>query len=96
MLDWQSPMTRLRRAGELVGINQTLQIAARIESFAPGTMARTLDSDEILRTVHALSGAPQKALRSRAEVAQHLIAEQAAQQEQCAGPLCNRQTTPLR
>ena len=86
VLDWQSPMTRLRRAGELVGINQTLQIAAQIEAFAQGTMARTLNADEILRTVHELSGAPQKALRSRAEVeqAQAMEQEQAAKQAQFA------------
>ncbi|WP_343561736.1 portal protein [Kiloniella sp. b19] len=75
-LDWLSPMARLRRSGEVVGINQVLQLGAQIEAFSPGVMSRTIDGDEILRTVHELSGAPQKTIRSRQEVEERLQAEE--------------------
>jgi len=76
-----SPLERLRRSQELIGIQQTVGIAASLFQ-ADQSVMDNLDSDEIIRVSREITGAPAKILRHRDEVEQ--IREQRAQQQQLA------------
>ncbi len=57
-----SPLDRLRRSNELVGVQQTLEIAARIGQVDP-SVYDNLDGDEALRLAADINGAPRRILR---------------------------------
>ncbi len=59
---FSSPLDRLRRSNELVGVQQTLEIAARIGQVDP-SVYDNLDGDEALRLAADINGAPRKILR---------------------------------
>lgn len=62
--DFNSPLDRLRRMGELVGMQRLVEFTGMLEQFKPGTAAR-LDVDEMLETAQDVLGAPVRSLRDR-------------------------------
>lgn len=64
--EYTSPLDRLRRAGELVGITRLLEIANLLAPMFPGIKNR-FDPDEIIETAQAILGAPAATLRGRDE-----------------------------
>jgi len=64
-----SPLDRLRRANEAIGIQRTLEIALPMVQADPSVMDN-FDFDEIVRTVREINGAPADILRRREEVDQ--------------------------
>lgn len=76
---FRSPLDRLRRMGELVGVQRLIEIATTLEQIKPGTVAR-LDEDNILDIAQEILGAPIKVLRdaeqAKADRAQAAQAQQ--------------------
>lgn len=60
---FNSPLDRLRRMGELVGMQQLVQFVASLEEVRPGT-AQRLDVDEMIDVAQEVLGAPAKILLS--------------------------------
>lgn len=59
-----SPLDRLRRMGELVGIQRLVELVGTLEQVKPGIAAR-LDLDEIIDTAQEILGAPARVLVDR-------------------------------
>lgn len=66
---WTSPLDRLRRMGELVGLTRLIEILSSMAQFKPGIMAR-LDTDEIADITQEILGAPVRSLVSREKAAE--------------------------
>lgn len=79
-----SPLDRLRRMGQITGVQQVLGMLPALEPLQPGISAR-IDADEILEMVQDVSGAPAKMLRDRKASADAGAAN--AQQAQAATAL---------
>jgi hypothetical protein len=80
-----SPLDRLRRANELLGVERTLEMAVAIGQVDP-SVYDNLDGDEALRLAADITGAPRRILRREAERDQVRQArEQMAQAEAAAG-----------
>src|SRR5690606_13019195 len=73
-----SPLDKLRRANEAVGIQRTLEIALPMAKADPSVMDN-FDFDEIIRTTREINGAPADILRRKEEVEQ--IRQGRAQQQ---------------
>lgn len=65
---FNSPLDRLRRMGELVGMQRLVEFVTMVEQLKPGSAAR-LDVDEMIEAAQTILGAPAKTLRPK-EVAQ--------------------------
>lgn len=63
---FNSPLDRLRRMGELVGMQQLVQFVSMIEEVKPGTAER-LDVDEMIDIAQDVLGAPARTLRPAEE-----------------------------
>lgn len=74
-----SPLDRLRRTSELMGVDNTLARAFQIAQY-DDTVMDNIDGDETLQIVREIGGAPRKMLRKPEEVAERRQAR--AQQQQ--------------
>lgn len=66
-IEYESPMNRLQRAEELVGISRTLEIAAPFAQIDP-TIMQVFNGPEVVRLAAEVNGVPQKVLRTSEEV----------------------------
>lgn len=78
---YDSPMSRMQRAEELVGVQRTMELLAPFSSIDP-TILDIFDRDELARLTTEVSGVPTVVLRSPEQLA--AIREQRAAQEQQA------------
>jgi Bacteriophage head to tail connecting protein len=76
---FSSPLDRLRRSGEMVGIQQTLGVAASLAQADP-TVMDELDTEAIISITREITGAPAKIKRTKDAVA--AIRDKRAQGEQ--------------
>ena len=76
---YDSPMSRMQRAEELVGVQRTMELLAPFAQIDPSVLD-IFDRDELARLTAEVSGVPTPVLRSPQTLAQ--IREQRAQQEQ--------------
>ncbi len=76
---YDSPMSRMQRAEELVGVQRTMELLAPFAQIDPSVLD-VFDKDELARLTAEVSGVPMPVLRSPDAVAQ--IRQQRAQQEQ--------------
>jgi hypothetical protein len=76
---YDSPMSRMQRAEELVGVQRTMELLAPFAQIDP-TVLDVFNKDELARLTAEVSGVPMPILRSPREVQQ--IREQRAAQEQ--------------
>jgi hypothetical protein len=70
---FRSPLDRLRRASELIGVQQTFEFAGQIAQFDPTVLDR-LDADRALDLAQEINGAP-RAIFKRDEEVEQLRAE---------------------
>lgn len=82
-LKFTSPLAKLRRSGEAVGIRRSIEAATQIGSFDPSVFDN-IDGDEAYRTLSDIEGAPAKVLRPREAVQQRREARAAQQQQEQA------------
>ena len=59
---FRAPLDRLRRAGELLGVQQTFEFASQIAQFDPTVLDR-LDTDKALDLAQEINGAPRAIFR---------------------------------
>jgi hypothetical protein len=78
---YESPLNRLQRADEGVGILRTLESVAPLASADPSVML-IFDGPEIVRTLWEINGAPAKLLRSPEDVEALKAQQQQAAQMQ--------------
>jgi hypothetical protein len=76
---YDSPMSRMQRAEELVGVQRTMELLAPFAQMDP-TVLDVFDKDELARLTAEVSGVPTPILRSPDAV--NAIRQQRAQQEQ--------------
>ena len=76
---FNSPLDRMRRAGELIGIQRTFETVGPIAQFDPSVLDQ-FDTDEIVKLAQEINGAPKKILRKPEEV--DAMRQQRAQQAQ--------------
>jgi hypothetical protein len=78
---FQSPLDRLRRTGELLGIHKTLELAGLLVQLDPNSdVMDNIDTDETLRIAREIGGAPAKIMRDKeAREAKREEREQASQ-----------------
>lgn len=80
---FSSPLDRLRRMGELVGVQRLIETGTMLAAGDPNRIAEIFsrfDNDEILETAQEVLGAPVKTLRSRDEA--NASRQQGAQQQE--------------
>ena len=84
-IEYVSPLSRAMKAEEGVGILRTLEMVQPIAAVDPGVMDN-FDTDEITRTLADTNGAPQRILRSQADIdaKREAAGQQAAQQQMMA------------
>jgi len=85
---FNSPLDRMRRSGELVGIQRTFEAIAPIAQIDPSVMDQ-FDTDEIVKLAQEINGAPKKILRKPEDVA--AIRQQRDQQQQAQQALAAAQ-----
>lgn len=78
---YDSPMSRMQRAEELVGVQRTMELLAPFAQIDPSVLD-IFDRDELARLTSEVSGVPTTVLRSAEAVSQ--IRQQRAEQEQMA------------
>ena len=78
---FQSPLDRLRRANELIGVQRTYEFAGQIAQFDPSVLDR-LDVDRALDLAQEINGAPRAIFRRDEEVAELRGARDQAAQAQ--------------
>ena len=78
---FQSPLDRLRRANELIGVQRTYEFAGQIAQFDPSVLDR-LDVDRALDLAQEINGAPRAIFRRDEEVAELRGAREDAAQAQ--------------
>ena len=83
-LKFTSPLDRLRQMPELVGTQQTVEMAMLMAQAKPAVLDR-LDEDEIIKLAQQVNGAPTKIIVSDEDVAQIRQARQATQTAMAAG-----------
>jgi hypothetical protein len=76
---YDSPMSRMQRAEELVGVQRTMELLAPFAQIDP-TVLDVFNKDELARLTAEVSGVPMPVLRSLRELQQ--LREQRAAQEQ--------------
>lgn len=59
-----SPLDRLRRSGQVVGVQKVLEFLPVLEGVSPGISSR-IDGDEIIELVQDVMGAPARILKGR-------------------------------
>jgi hypothetical protein len=79
---YDSPMSRMQRAEELVGVQRTMELLTPFANIAGPQVFDVIDEDALARLTAEVSGVPTPVLRSPQAVAQ--IRQQRAQQEQDA------------
>lgn len=87
-IEYVSPLSRAMKAEEGVGILRTLEMVQPIAAVDPGVMDN-FNTDEITRTLADTNGAPQRILRSQAEIdgmREQRGQQQAAQQMMAGAP----------
>ena len=77
---YDSPMSRMQRAEELVGVQRTMELLAPFAQIDP-TVLDIFDRDELARLTAEVSGVPTPVLRSP-ETLRQIRAERAAQEQQ--------------
>lgn len=77
---YDSPMSRMQRAEELVGVQRTMELLAPFAQIDP-TVLDIFDRDELARLTAEVSGVPTPVLRSP-EALQKLRADRAAQEQE--------------
>lgn len=83
-----SPLDRLRRTGELLGIHKTLELAGGVLAADPQSdIMDNFDTDEIARLGSEIGGAPAKIIRNKEDRDQRRQERQQAQQAQAAQQL---------
>lgn len=85
---FNSPLDRMRRAGELIGIQRTLEVVGPLAQIDPGVLDN-FDTDEIVKLAQEINGAPKKILRKPEDVGQ--IRQQRDQQIQAQQALAAAQ-----
>lgn len=84
---YNSPLDRLRRSGELLGIQRTIEMIRPIAEIDESVLD-TIDTEAIVELAQEINGAPRKMLRKPEEIAarreQRAQAMQAAQAQQAA------------
>jgi hypothetical protein len=85
---FNSPLDRMRRAGEMIGIQRTLEVIMPMAEADPSVFDQ-VDTDEIVKLAQEINGAPKKMLRKPEEVA--AIRDQRAQQMQAQQALAAAQ-----
>ncbi|CAB5079608.1 Head-to-tail connector protein, podovirus-type [uncultured Caudovirales phage] len=85
---FNSPLDRMRRAGELIGIERTIQTIGPLAQIDPSVMDN-FDNDEIVKLAQEINGAPKKILRKPEDIAQ--IRQQRDQQMQAQQALAAAQ-----
>lgn len=78
---YDSPLSRMQRAEELVGVQRTMELLAPFAQLDP-TVLDVFDKDELARLTAEVSGVPTPVIRSPQAVME--IRQQRAQQEQAA------------
>lgn len=81
-----SPLDRLRRSNELIGIKSTLEVAAELAAVDKES-ADYIDGEETLRLTREISGAPASMMKTKEQVAQIRQARQATNAAQQAAML---------
>ena len=81
---YDSPMSRMQRAEELVGVQRTMELLSPFAQIDP-TVLDIFDRDELARLTAEVSGVPTPVLRSQEQV--DAIRAQRAEQEQMAAML---------
>lgn len=94
-----SPLDRLRRQSEVLGIQRTIEMASQLAQIDPEVLDN-VDTDEALRISQDIFGAPQSVLRTtderdekRAQKAETLAQQQQIEQAQQSAELVN-ETAP--
>jgi hypothetical protein len=77
---YDSPMSRMQRAEELVGVQRTMELLTPFAQIAGPQVFDVIDADALARLTAEVSGVPTPVLRSPQAVAQ--MRQQRAQQEQ--------------
>jgi hypothetical protein len=77
---YDSPMSRMQRAEELVGVQRTMELLTPFAQIAGPQVFDVIDEDALARLTAEVSGVPTPVLRSPQAVAQ--MRQQRAQQEQ--------------
>ena len=85
---FNSPLDRMRRAGELIGIQRTLEVVGPLAQIDPGVLDN-FDTDEIVKLAQEINGAPKKILRKPEDV--DAIRQQREQQAQAQQALAAAQ-----
>jgi hypothetical protein len=80
-IEYVSPATQFQRAGELLGTQRTMEMAAPFIASDPSFILR-FDENEIVEQAQEIHGAPAKILRSREEFEERRREMQEAQKEQ--------------
>lgn len=78
---FSSPLDRLRRSSELVGIQRTIEVLTPLAQLKPEIMDR-IDDDEVVRIAQEVTGAPKRMLRPDKDVEAMRAARQQQQQVQ--------------
>lgn len=81
---YASPLDRLRRSNELLGMRQTVEMTGMLAQFDE-SVADNIDSEEVQKLTREISGAPARIMRSPEEV-QKLREERAMKQQVAAAP----------
>lgn len=85
---YDSPMSRMQRAEELVGVQRTMELLAPFANMDP-TILDVFNKDELARITAEVSGVPMPIIRSPREI--EAIREQRAQAEQEAQMMASAQ-----
>lgn len=82
-IEYESPLNRLQRSEEVVGISRTLETVAPFAQIDPSIM-NVFNGAEVARLAAEVNGVPQKVLRTEDEVEAMMDAEREAAAEQQA------------
>lgn len=82
-IEYDSPLNRMQRAEEIVGIQRSLEMAIPLADIDPSVMD-VFDLPELVRITTEVNGVPNKAIRSKEEVAEIKDAREQAEAQQAA------------
>lgn len=89
-ITYESPLTRMQRAEELVGVQQSLELLTPYAQLDPSVLD-VIDQDELAQLTVEVSGVPTRVVRSPQKIAERrqarADAEQAERQAQIAQPV---------
>lgn len=78
-VSYESPLSRMQRSEELIGIQRTIETAVGVAQYDPSILKR-FDYNKILTIASEVNGAPAEIMRSEEEV-ERLLQEEAANQQ---------------